>query len=101
MDTRQKKAVRKTVTLLLCLVLAAAFLLCGMTCAKYVMHCCDSNACRICDLLFIADQVVKQLVLAVLPAVALIAACDLLYCVIYGVSTRLATLVRLKIRLNY
>lgn len=94
----------KIIAVLLCLVLAATFILCGMTCARHATHLCGGSDCRICDLLQNTDKVLKQLSLALMPAGMAAAACGLLLfggCAFYAYCASAASLVRLKIRLDY
>jgi uncharacterized membrane protein YphA (DoxX/SURF4 family) len=103
MRMRRKTTAQTVFALLLCLALATAFVLCGITCAKHALHCCGGGDCRICDLLLKADRSLKQLSLALLSVAAATISGGLL--LLYGhrfcANARCGlTLVRLRIRFN-
>ena len=103
MRIRRKKTAKTVVVLLLCLVLAATLVVCGLTCAKHVLHSCAGGDCRICDLLLNTSRALKQLALSLLPlGIAAVASGLLLlyFCHFCVCNQNGGVLARLRIRLN-
>lgn len=100
MIIRPKKTAKRIIALILCLVFMVAFMLCAMNCAKYILHRCNNSDCRICDLLFNVDHIIKQFVCAAELIAIIICTNAILQLIFCNLSEYACTLVRLKIRLN-
>jgi hypothetical protein len=103
LSIHRKKVTQKIAALLLCLVLAATIILCGMTCAKHILHRCNGGDCRICDMLLNKDNTCKLLFQALFASGIIATVCGLPLLYDHNISiayAHTATLVRLKIRLN-
>lgn len=101
MNIHQKKAARRIIALFLSFVFVAAFMLCGMDFAKYLLHTCNNSDCRICDLVLNVDHMIKQFICVVkfITIVGCGGTLSLLICCRLFEYTR--TLVCLKTRLNH